>query len=958
MSTNPPTPIYTIGYGSRSIDEFMAALKRYDIHWLVDVRSAPYSRYKPEFSKKALESALQQQDIRYLYMGDSLGGRPEHEACRTDGKVDYAKVTQMDFYQDGIGRIQTAFQQQRRLALMCSEGKPEMCHRALLIGASLSELNIPVVHIDEQDAAQSQEAVMARLTPASSEPEQQPSLFDDAPAPTDEPPFYDEPPPAFDDAYFTEPPPAPDWDDDHFMADMASLAAQASATFAKAPSYAGASPQELLKAIFGYDEFRAHQEQIVKNIVAKRDTLVVMPTGGGKSLCFQLPALLFDGLTVVVSPLISLMQDQVTTLADLDIPAVYLNSSLDPHTYANTVQRVRAGAVKLLYVAPETLLRPDTLNMLAQCQVDCLAIDEAHCVSQWGHDFRPEYRQLAAVRQRFPQAVCAALTATATPRVQTDIKETLQFQDENTFVASFDRPNLFISLQAKNNAPGQLLDFLAQHEEQSGIIYCATRRTVDDLTSFLHSKDISARPYHAGLDAATRQRNQNDFIRDNVRIIVATVAFGMGIDKPDVRFVLHVDLPQDMENYYQQIGRAGRDGLRADCLLLYSRGDVFTIRRFIEEGAAEEARGRSLRLEAMVRWAESDICRRRQLLDYFGETYTNDDCEMCDNCLRGEVEKVDLTVAAQKFLSCVVRTEQIFGANHIINVLRGSQAKTVLDKGHDRVSTYGIGLEHSAEQWKHLSRQFLVQGLLEQDMQFGSLKVTPAGWAVLKGEEQVWGTLAEEQSKQVAAEVMEYDAGLMTLLRTARKELADAANVPPYVVFADRSLMEMATYFPQSTASFAAIHGVGQAKIERYAPRFLPLIRDYCHKHGLTERSRLATQAPTRNSFRKSRAEEVGERFGAGESVEALMASYDVKRGTILSHLAKFVQSGETLPMDRLRAESTLSAADQERVHQQFAELGVNALRPIFEALGEQIMYDELHLLRAVYILEEKVRMG
>ncbi|MEZ4662536.1 MAG: RecQ family ATP-dependent DNA helicase, partial [Caldilineaceae bacterium] len=534
----------------------------------------------------------------------------------------------------------------------------------------------------------------------------------------------------------------------------------------------------------------------------------------------------------------------------------------------------------------------------------------------------------------------------------------LRFQAENTFVASFDRPNLFISLLAKNNAPGQVLDFLAQHEEQSGIIYCATRRTVDDLTGFLHDKGIAARPYHAGLDAGTRQRNQNDFIRDNVRIIVATVAFGMGIDKPDVRFVLHVDLPQDMENYYQQIGRGGRDGLRADCLLLYSRGDVFTIRRFIEQGAATEERGRSLRLEAMVRWAESDMCRRRQLLDYFGETYTNDDCEMCDNCLRGDVEKVDLTVSAQKFLSCAVRTEQIFGANHIINVLRGSQAKAVLDRRHDRVSTYGIGLEHSAEQWKHLSRQFIVQGLLEQDMQFGSLKVTPAGWAVLKGEAQVWGTLAEEQTKQAAAEVLEYDAGLMALLRTTRKELADAANVPPYVVFADRSLMEMATYFPQSTENFAAIHGVGQAKIERYAHIFLPIIRDYCHKHGLAERSRLTTQAPPRNSFRKSRSEEVGERYRDGATMDELMTSYNVKRGTILSHLTRFVQGGETLPVDRLRAESTLSAADQERVHQQFAELGTTALRPVFEALGEQIMYDELHLLRAVYMLEEKVRAG
>jgi ATP-dependent DNA helicase RecQ len=711
------------------------------------------------------------------------------------------------------------------------------------------------------------------------------------------------------------------------------------------------TPPTLLKQIFGYDTFRPLQAEIIANILARRDTLVIMPTGGGKSLCYQLPALLFPGLTVVISPLISLMQDQVEQLRQAGVAAIYLNSTLTYGDYLAGVQQVRAGNVKLLYLAPETLLRPETLLLLDQVGVEALVIDEGHCISQWGHDFRPEYRQLVAVRQRLPKAVCVALTATATPRVQEDIKATLDFRHENTFVAGFDRPNLLINVKPKNESLQQMLTFLAAHPEQSGIIYCNTQHRVDELHAALVAVGIKALPYHGGMESSARERNQRAFMHDDVRVMVATVAFGMGINKPDVRFVLHVDLPQDMESYYQQIGRAGRDGLPAECLLLFGYGDVHTIHHFINQGAASEAEGRRERLQTIVSWAESFQCRRKGLLAYFGESYTNEHCDLCDNCLYQEEKQVDITVPAQKFLSCVVRTNEIFGVGHIIKVLRGSQAKDLLKWQHEKLTTYGIGKEYTAETWKHLAQQFLRLGLLKQVTGTGSLKMTEKGWAVCNGE-RVWGTLAETEEATASAEPMTYNAELFTQLRILRKELADAEQVPPYIIFTDRSLQEMAAYFPQSTATFSQIHGVGQMKLEKYAAHFLALIGDYCTQHQIAEKHRSRTNATAQPTV-TGRSLEVGERFRAGESVAQLQASYNVHRATILHHLATFVQAGQSLPVTRLQAESTLSVEQQRQIFGHFAELGAERLRPIFAAMAEQVSYDELHLLRAIYKLTQ-----
>jgi ATP-dependent DNA helicase RecQ len=494
---------------------------------------------------------------------------------------------------------------------------------------------------------------------------------------------------------------------------------------------------QVLRRTFGYSQFFPVQAEAIARILGRQDALVVMPTGGGKSLCYQLPGLLFEGLTVVVSPLVALMQDQVSQLGAVGVSAACLNHMVPIHEHTAITNRVRRGHVKLLYVAPETLLRPETLMLLEQSRLACLAIDEAHCISEWGHDFRPEYRQLQEVRRRFPQAVCLALTATATPRVREDIRRLLCIAAEGEFVASFNRPNLYLAVEPRHDALAQVLAFLEVRRGQAGIIYCGTRKQTDELCAALNASGWPALPYHAGLEDDVRRRNQERFLHNEAPLMVATVAFGMGINKANVRFVVYAHLPKDLEGYYQEIGRAGRDGLRADCLLLYSRGDAMVHRHFINHGTECERPGREERLQALVHFAEARDCRRKPLLAYFGETL-GQPCGHCDNCVQTvKGDLTDATAAAQLFLSCVKMTGQSFGPGHIIAVLRGSRAKKVVARRHDRLSVFGTGKEHSAEQWRKLAQQFIRVGLLEQDFQFGSLRLTPKGWVVLQGKEKV-----------------------------------------------------------------------------------------------------------------------------------------------------------------------------------------------------------------------------
>ncbi len=710
----------------------------------------------------------------------------------------------------------------------------------------------------------------------------------------------------------------------------------------------------LLKSVFGYDEFRPLQAEVIEHILQRNDALVVMPTGGGKSLCYQIPALIFEGLTIVVSPLISLMKDQVEQLQQVGVSAILLNSSLSPRAYSENLQKIKNREVRLLYVAPETLLKQNILTLLESVPVDCLTIDEAHCISEWGHDFRPEYRQIARVRQRFPGAVCVALTATATPRVQEDICASLHIEQPRKFIASFNRENLFLRVAAKVDPFSQTLEFLQQFPNQSGIIYCFSRKQVEMLADSLAARSFSVRPYHAGLADEVRKQNQELFIRDDVQIIVATIAFGMGINKSNVRFVIHYDLPKSIESYYQEIGRAGRDGLRAECLLLFGMGDTQKIRYFIDQKEdPQQRRTAYYHLDKLVDYAETGQCRRIPLIRYFGEDYQATECEMCDNCTQEKQEQIDLTIAAQKFFSCIYRTGQLFGSGHIIDVLRGSEAQKVIQHGHHNLSTYGIGLEYSKKQWAHLARQFVRQGYLSKDPQYGSLKLNEKSRLVLGGKEKFYGTLQEDVQHRRSAAPETYDSALFELLRRERKRLADLANTPPYVIFSDKTLSEMAAYFPQSEQSLTAIHGVGAAKLEKYGESFLAIIRDYCSRKGIAERPKSGPAAfpqPRRRVKGLSRTVQIGEAFNSGRSIPELMQEHGIKLSTLLSHLYKFLQDGRPLRNGDFLSHSRLSPEQQRRVLQVFEQLGAERLRPVFDAFDGKIAYDELHLLRLHFL--------
>lgn len=718
--------------------------------------------------------------------------------------------------------------------------------------------------------------------------------------------------------------------------------------------------RRVLKETFGFAEFQSRQAEVIRQVLQRRDTLAVMPTGGGKSLCYQLPALLFDGVTAVVSPLIALMQDQVHQLRELAVPAAFLNSTLPHAEYLRVVNRIREGGIRIIYAAPETLLRPETLLLLEHSRLACLAVDEAHCISEWGHDFRPEYRKLQEARRRFPQAVCLALTATATPRVRADIRQLLGIEASSEFVASFNRPNLFLSAQPRRDGLGQTLAFLHAHRDQSGIIYCGTRQQVDELAGELSARHFPALAYHAGLDDAVRRLNQEQFIQDDAAIMVATVAFGMGINKSNVRFILHYHLPKDLESYYQEVGRAGRDGLRADCLLLHSRADAFTIQHFIEEGAASERAGRQARLEAMLRYAEAPACRRGPLLAYFGETFA-DPCGHCDHCQlrRAAPAPTDVTMAARMFLSCAVRTGEVFGPAHLIAVLRGSRTRKILEHSHDRLPIHGIGQEHSTNEWRELARQFIAQGLVEQDLQFGGLRLTPKGRGVLQGE-KVFATVVEPVvvSGTPADTGSAHDQELFQHLRELRRELARQAKVPPYVIFSDRALIEMAAHCPQDAAQFLTINGVGQVKLANYGEAFLQVIRDHCAaRRGVPAGPREEDPPePTPWLTVKRRFQRVGEQFASGRSIEELQAQYGMKPGTILAHLYEYCQTGGRLEADRLRALSKLGVPDRVRVEAAFAEHGWDRLGPVHAALGGQISYEELHLVRLYLRCRERPR--
>ena len=595
------------------------------------------------------------------------------------------------------------------------------------------------------------------------------------------------------------------------------------------------TPLSVLKSVFGYDSFRMEQQAIIDNLLNKKDTLAIMPTGGGKSLCYQVPAIIFDGLTVVVSPLISLMQDQIDQLQTQGIPSVMLNSSLDNATYKANMSALASGEIKLLYLAPETLVQPRVLDFIKNIQVDCIAIDEAHCISEWGHEFRPEYRQFAQVRSEFPEAVCIALTATATHQVRNDIRNILGFDEHNEFLSSFDRPNLFLEIKSRQNKR-QVIDIINEYPGESGVVYCSSRKQVDTVTADLNKNGVKALAYHAGLGDDIRARNQEEFRTDKVDIIVATIAFGMGINKPDVRFVIHYELPKNLESYYQQIGRAGRDGLESKCVLLFSYGDISKVKYFITQMGETEARQAQVHLNTLVSYCESSDCRRISLLKYFGEEYKKTSCGQCDNCISAKQPEIDLTEGAQKFLSCVIRTGQTFGSTYISDVLKGSQNQKVLERGHDKLSTYGIGKSQAKQEWLFMGNLLLQKGMLHQT-EHGGLQTTPEAMKILSGGERFLSRLspiqndrlknASDKPRKKAKHAELENENVFEDLRALRRELATKNGVPPYVIFSDKTLIAMANTLPQSFSELLTISGVGEVKLEKFGEEFLEVLASH-----------------------------------------------------------------------------------------------------------------------------------
>jgi len=600
---------------------------------------------------------------------------------------------------------------------------------------------------------------------------------------------------------------------------------------------------DLLRRIFGYDAFRGQQATIIEHTIAGRDSLVLMPTGGGKSLCYQIPALAREGVGVVVSPLIALMRDQVEALRQAGVSAAYLNSTQSPAECRRVEADLRAGSVQLLYAAPERLLGERTLSLLERVPIALFAIDEAHCVSQWGHDFRPEYLQLSALRERFPGVPRIALTATADELTRREILERLALDEAHVFVAGFDRPNIRYRVVAKSQPREQLRRFLSlEHPGHAGIVYCLSRRRVDETAAWLRARGFDARPYHAGMSGTERTRVQDAFLRDEGAIVAATIAFGMGIDKPNVRFVAHLDLPRNLESYYQETGRAGRDGLPADAWMSYGLQDVITLRQMVEGSDAEPARKRleARKLDAMLGYCELTSCRRERLLAYFGETLPGP-CGNCDNCLE-PADAWDATEAAQKALSCVYRTGQRFGAGHVIDVLLGKDTERVRRFRHHALSTFGIGRELDAATWRAVFRQLIARGLLRVDVEgYGSLRLAPESRAALRGEIEVRLRRearrappgpAERRAERPPAE----DAAMWDALRRRRRELALEQGVPPYVIFHDATLKAMLEQRPATREALASVPGVGDKKLDRYGDAFLEVIRRYGESEPLPER--------------------------------------------------------------------------------------------------------------------------
>jgi len=702
-------------------------------------------------------------------------------------------------------------------------------------------------------------------------------------------------------------------------------------------NFVGQSPQSVLETVFGYSSFRHNQADIVEHAVNGGDALVLMPTGGGKSLCYQLPALVRDGLAIVVSPLIALMQDQVDALTELGINAAFLNSTLRAEQVQAIEQQLRDGDIKLLYIAPERLLSERTLQLLNSLKLGLFAIDEAHCVSQWGHDFRPEYQQLRVLHERFPSVPRLALTATADKRTRHEIIEQLNLHHAKVYINSFDRPNIHYAITEAQQSKQQLWQFIStEHPRDAGIVYCLSRKKVEATAEWLNDQGRTALPYHAGLSTELRAHHQQRFLREEGIIIVATIAFGMGIDKPDVRFVAHLNLPKNIEAYYQETGRAGRDGLPANAWMAYGLQDVLTLRQFMQDSNAPEMvkRVEHHKLEAMLGLCELISCRRHALLAYFDEDGP-DRCGQCDNCLNPP-EQFDATEVAQKALSCVYRTGQSFGVNYLIDVLLGSNNDRIRANQHDQLSTFGIGTELSATQWRGIFRQLITTGYLDIDVShYGALQLTEKCRPVLQGKHTL--NLRKQQAKQptskkakLPSQIRPQDQELWQALRQLRAELAKQNDVPAYVIFSDATLQEMCRYRPTDIDGLRRINGVGEQKRQRYGKQFIAVIK----QHPLSEL--LNNQLSETINKTLSLHEQ-------GMDAEQISSERSLNISTIYSHLAEAIGAG----LLELEEVIDLDSSDIHHIIDTIDELGdrADSLKNIHQALDEQYEY---HVIRCV----------
>ena len=715
---------------------------------------------------------------------------------------------------------------------------------------------------------------------------------------------------------------------------------------------------EALKKYFGFDKFKGDQEQIIQNLLDGNDTFVLMPTGGGKSLCYQLPSLLMEGTAIVISPLIALMKNQVDVISNLseqEGTAHYLNSSLNKAAIDQVKMDITEGRTKLLYVAPESLTKEDNVDFLKTVKISFYAIDEAHCISEWGHDFRPEYRRIRPIVNEIGPAPIIALTATATDKVRSDIKKNLGIIDAKEFKSSFNRPNLYYEVRPKTkDVDKDIIRFIKQHPGKSGIIYCLSRKKVEELAAILRANDIKAAPYHAGLDSTTRTQTQDDFLMENIDVIVATIAFGMGIDKPDVRFVIHYDIPKSLEGYYQETGRAGRDGGEGLCIAFYSYKDLQKLDKFMEgKPVAEQDIGRQLLAETAA-YAETSVCRRKMLLHYFGETYTKDNCGNCDNCLRPktQIEAKDQLVTV---LNAILAVKENFRADYIIDFIIGKETDEIVAHHHEELENFGAGADDDDKIWNPVIRQALIAGYLYKEVEnYGLLKVTAAGKKFLKSPESFM--IVKDTEFQDDGEAIEHEGGISALdptlsamLRDLRKKVSKKLQRPPYVIFQDVSLEQMATDYPVTLEELKNIQGVGEGKVKQpYAKEFVDLIRQYCEENGIERQVDLRVRTVAKKSMLKVKIiQSIDRQIALDDIASAQGIDFD----ELLDEVEAIVYSGTKLNIDYF-LEEVMDEDHIDDIYDYFCESDTDKLSVAQDELGDEYSEEEIRLVRIKFLSE------